>query len=171
VQSSARWSCWVDYQDMTIVHHVQLFHNVSRAHYWYKVLFLNYFFLFCAKRGTIRSRPGSNVVRLVTSTHSLCVPSTTTYFLSVLASRNLWFLAGLKYFILFGLNIWVLYRKLERSYTDTKNYKLPLSKINLFERRTQVSKELKDLFHDRQNFMWLILYFIFILMIIFCAIS
>lgn len=44
VSWSARRSCWVDYQDMTIVHHVQLFHNVSRAHYWYKVLFLIYFF-------------------------------------------------------------------------------------------------------------------------------
>lgn len=89
--------------------------------------------LFCAKRSTIRSRPGSNVVRLVTLTHSLCAPSTTTYFPSSIVGLK-YFFVGLKYFILFCLNIGVLYRKMERSSTNTKNYKPPLSNINLFER-------------------------------------
>ena len=131
--------------------------------------------LFCAKRSTIRSRPGSNVVRLVTLTHSLCAPSTTQLrriFLPALASRNLRFLVGLKYFIFFCLNIGVLYRKMERSSTNTKNYKPPLSNINLFERPDTDFERAKGIVSWPAEFLVVnFVFYLYLFIIIVCAIS
>lgn len=120
---------------MTIVHHVQLFHNVSRAHYWYKVLFLTYFFPLLREAKYYTQPAGKQRCQVSNlNTFPLRPFNYDVFSFPALASRNLWFLVGLKYFILFCLNIGVLYRKMERSSTNTKNYKPPLSNINLFER-------------------------------------